>query len=285
MGDVAGRAGALLASARGWTTGQRDDATALAVGALLAVQRLGAGAVPGVQELSAILAIAGGLALRRRAPLTGYLLGSAGLMLDAATPHPLWSAPYANPAHLTPLMLHVGGAVVALSLGPWQFIGRLRSRWPGVHQAVGRVYVVAVLATGVGGLLLAPTTHTGRLAGLGFGLLALGTLASTAVAFAAVRRGQIARHREWMTRSYAFIFTGVSFRLCVFLLPGLGLSFDTAYAVGAWIGWPINLAVAEVLLRRARHQAGEDPGTTYRAWRMSSTRSLASPKTITVFSR
>jgi len=155
-------------------------------------------------------------------------------------------------AHLTPLMLHVGGAVVALSLGPWQFVRRLRSRWSSVHRLTGRVYVLAVLAAGVGGLLLAPTTHTGRLAGLAFGLLALGTLASTAMAYVAIRRRQIARHREWMTRSYAFIFTGVSFRLWVFVLTVLGLGFDTAYVVGAWIAWPINLAVAEVLLRRGR---------------------------------
>jgi uncharacterized membrane protein len=155
-------------------------------------------------------------------------------------------------AHLTPLMLHVVGAVVALSLGPWQFVRRLRSRWPRVHRVVGRVYVVAVLATGVGGLLLAPTTYTGRLAGLAFALLAVGTLGSTAMAFVAIRRRQIARHRVWMTRSYAFIFTGVSFRLGLILLPALGLSFDSAYAVSAWIAWPINLAVAEVLLRRRR---------------------------------
>ena len=155
-------------------------------------------------------------------------------------------------AHLAPLMLHVGGAVVALSLGPWQFVRGLRSRWPHVHRLVGRVYVVAVLATSVGGLLLAPTTYTGWLAGLAFALLAVGTLASTAMAFVAIRRRQIGRHRQWMTRSYAFIFTGVSFRLGLVLLPALGLHFDTAYVVSAWIAWPINLAVAEVLLRRGR---------------------------------
>jgi uncharacterized membrane protein len=155
-------------------------------------------------------------------------------------------------AHLTPLMLHVAGAVVALPLGPWQFVRGLRSRWPRVHRVVGRVYVVAVLATGVGGLLLAPSTYTGRLAGLAFALLGVGTLGSTAMAFVAIRRRQVERHREWMTRSYAFIFTGVTFRLGVFLLPVLGFSFDTGYVVSAWIAWPVNLAVAEVLLRRGR---------------------------------
>jgi uncharacterized membrane protein len=161
-------------------------------------------------------------------------------------------------AHMMPLMLHVSGAVVALSLGPWQFVRGLRSRWPRVHRVVGRVYVVAVLVTGVGGLLLAPTTYTGRLAGLAFALLAVGTLGSTAMAFVAIRRRQIATHRVWMTRSYAFIFTGATFRLGLMVLPLLGLSFDTAYPVSAWIAWPINLALAEVLLRRRRRpfQAG-----------------------------
>jgi signal transduction histidine kinase len=59
-----------------------------------------------VSAVLAILAIAGGLTLRRRAPLTGYLVGSTGLMIDATTPHPLWSAPYANLFGLYSLALY-----------------------------------------------------------------------------------------------------------------------------------------------------------------------------------
>ena len=109
MGEVIGRVGALPGATRGWTTGQRDAAIALAVGAVLAVQRLAPGAVPAAQAVwavLAILAIAGGLALRRRAPLTGYLVGCTGLMVDAATPDPLWLAPYANLFGLYSLALY-----------------------------------------------------------------------------------------------------------------------------------------------------------------------------------
>jgi signal transduction histidine kinase len=96
MGEVIRRVRALRGATRGWTTGQADAAVALTVGAVLAVERLAAGAVPAVPAILAILVIAGGMALRRRAPLTGYLVGSTGLMLDAATLDPLWLAPYAN---------------------------------------------------------------------------------------------------------------------------------------------------------------------------------------------
>jgi signal transduction histidine kinase len=59
-----------------------------------------------VSTVLAILAIAGGLTLRRRAPLTGYLVGSTGLMIDATTPDPLWLAPYANLFGLYSLALY-----------------------------------------------------------------------------------------------------------------------------------------------------------------------------------
>jgi signal transduction histidine kinase len=76
---------------------------------LLAVERMAAGAVLAAYTVSAvvaILAIAGGLSLRRRAPLTGYLVGSTGLMIDATTPDPLWLAPYANLFGLYSLALY-----------------------------------------------------------------------------------------------------------------------------------------------------------------------------------
>ena len=42
----------------------------------------------------------------------------------------------------------------------------------------------------------------------GFAALAVLTPVSTAAALVAIRRGDPVRHRIWMTRSYALIFTG-----------------------------------------------------------------------------
>jgi len=66
--------------------------------------------------------------------------------------------------HLAPLLLHVGGGVTALAVGPWQFWGALRSRHPAVHRAMGRVYLAAAAAAAAGGLLLAPVSLGGPLA-------------------------------------------------------------------------------------------------------------------------
>jgi hypothetical protein len=72
-----------------------------------------------------------------------------------------------------PLLLHVGGGFVALAVGPWQlWIGTavlrkgIRPRIRALHCLLGRTYLFAVLATGVGGVLLAPLSEGAPLAHL-----------------------------------------------------------------------------------------------------------------------
>ncbi|MER5865175.1 DUF2306 domain-containing protein [Kitasatospora sp. NPDC002040] len=155
-------------------------------------------------------------------------------------------------ASLAPLTLHVGGAVLALALGPWQFLPRLRLRWPRVHRLLGRVYLAGAVATAAGGLLLVPKGLFGPIAPAGFAALAVGVLATSTAAFAAIRRRRVARHQVWMIRSYALIFTGVTFRLWLIVCSAAGVPFEQAYTSGAWAAWLVNLLVAEqVIARRA----------------------------------
>lgn len=169
-------------------------------------------------------------------------------------------------AHLGPLLLHVTGGVVGLALGPWQFVRRLRARRPAVHRLIGRVYLASTVLAAVGGLLLAPTTYAGPVAGLGFAVLAGLLLAATTAGFVAVRRRQFDRHRAWMIRSYALMFTGVSFRLWIGLLPVTGLPFALAYQSGAWAAWIVNLLVAELLLARIQRRGSRSMGTAGSAY-------------------
>ncbi|MFC8447858.1 DUF2306 domain-containing protein [Kitasatospora sp. NPDC057223] len=162
-------------------------------------------------------------------------------------------------AHRPALALHVGGAVVALLAGPWQFLPRLRARRPRLHRWTGRVYVLTATATGLGGLLLVPVGLYPPVAPAGFAALAVLTLVSTAAAVRAIRRGDPARHRIWMTRSYALIFTGVTFRLWLMALTAAGVGFQQAYVTGAWAGWALNLLVAERLTAPLRGAVGVRP--------------------------
>jgi uncharacterized membrane protein len=161
-------------------------------------------------------------------------------------------------AHIAPLLLHVGGGVTALAVGPWQFWSSLRTRHPAVHRAMGRVYLVAVAAAAAGGLLLAPLSLGGPLAHLGFGVLAVLLLLTSVAALVSILRRRIDAHRAWMFRSYALIFAAVTFRAWLGL-AATGLPFDQVYAVGSWTSWLIDLLGAQLLLAatstrpRARH--------------------------------
>ena len=75
-------------------------------------------------------------------------------------------------------------------------------------------------------------------------------IASIVIAFTAIKRREIARHRAWMIRAYALAL-GVSTQ--IFTL-GFGQAIfgdtelSTALLIGA--GWVINLAIAEWAIRR-----------------------------------
>ena len=136
-----------------------------------------------------------------------------------------------------------------LLVGGLQFHRSLRRRLR-LHRVLGRVYVVACLVTGLAGLYMAAYSYGGWITHLGFGMLGALLLFTTVVAFLAIRRGDVERHRRWMTRSYALMFAAVTLRLELPLLAAT-FGFADGYRVVAWLCWIPNLLVAEALLRRA----------------------------------
>jgi hypothetical protein len=62
----------------------------------------------------------------------------------------------------------------------------------------------------------------------------------------------VAAHRVWMTRNYAATFGAVTLRLWLGLFMALGVQFDTAYRIVAWLSWAPNLMIAQVFWARRR---------------------------------
>jgi hypothetical protein len=151
---------------------------------------------------------------------------------------------------------HIVFAGIALVVGPWQLMPRLRARWPRLHRATGYVYVGAVALAGSAGLVMGPSAWT-PVASVGFTLLAIAWLATTAIGLQRIVAGDRAAHRAWMTRSFALAFAAVSLRIQFPLLGALGVSNAIAYSIVAWSSWIPNLLVAHALVRR--YSAGEAP--------------------------
>jgi uncharacterized membrane protein len=190
--------------------------------------------------LAAIPVIAGGIRL-------ADLAGGGPATADNAR---FFSAPL-------PVIVHIVGASLYCVIGAWQFSPGLRLRHPVWHRRAGRVLVVAGLAAAVSGVWMAmsyaivpadhPLLHAFRL------MAGSAMAAAIVVAFAAIRRRDVAMHRAWMVRAYAIgqgAGTQALTMLPAMLLFGPPDDLSRALLMGA--AWGINLTVAEWVIRRGR---------------------------------
>lgn len=149
-----------------------------------------------------------------------------------------------------PLMVHITGGILALASGPFQFLPRLRTKYPSIHRWVGRLYLVGILLGGTGGFFMAFHAWTGWRAGLSFGILAILWLLTGWMAYRTIRQGNVQAHRRWMIRNYALTFAAVQQRLLTsLLLFGFGMASADAYIIVAWLMWVPNLLVVEGCMR------------------------------------
>lgn len=177
----------------------------------------------------------------------GVVIASPYLLLDVDSSR----LDVGGGAHFTLLVVHVFTAFVALVLGPLQFVPAVRAR-RSVHRAIGRVYLlVGVLPSGLAAIPVA--LLSGRIVTqVGLTVPAVLWLCTGALAYRAARRRDFVGHRAWMMRNYALTFLAVTSRVLVplLLLAQVGDEPQAMIPFGQAVGWIINLALAEVLIRR-----------------------------------
>jgi len=190
---------------------------------------------------------------------------SAGMvqlhLLDAEFPYKQW---------VNFLYLHVVGSAVALAIGPMLFSTRIRSKHLRLHRRLGKLYVVSIAAGGGSGIYLSFEALGGLMSQTGFLALDILWLATTCLGYRRIRQKRMEEHREWMLRSYALSFAGVTLRFWVVLLGVLTIplenfsqfellldDFNRTYRFDAWLCWVPNLIFAEWLIRRRRKGLAE----------------------------
>ena len=194
--------------------------------------------VPALLLLSAIPLAAGGVRLHELA--VGATLTPANARFFAA---PL------------PVVLHIVGAAAYAPLGAFQFATGFRRRRPGWHRAAGRLLVPCGLLVGLSGLWM--TVFYPWPAGDGTLLYAFRLLLGSAMAVsialgvAAIRRGDVRRHRAWMLRGYA-LGLGAGTQVLTLAVGAILLGPPSVRGRALLMGaaWLINLAVAEWLIRK-----------------------------------
>jgi len=153
-----------------------------------------------------------------------------------------------------PLVVHIVAAVLYAVLGAFQFSATLRRRRPRWHRRAGRSLVVLGLAVALSSLWMtlfyARHPGTGDLAYLFRLAFGSGMAVTIVLGFAAIRRGDVPRHRAWMTRAYALAL-GAGTQA---FTQGIGAAVfgpgEVVRDLMLGAGWVINLAVAEYIIRR-----------------------------------
>lgn len=157
----------------------------------------------------------------------------------------------------------IGGAIASL-IGPFQFLGSLRRRFPRWHVWLGRSYLVCVGVSALSALYLSPDSEARNTLGIAFICLALAWLYTGIKAYTTIRRRQVQAHRRWMIRNYALTYAAVTLRLEMPLaILVFGLQPQLALNIVGWLCWVPNLILVELWIRhRASAQASKAVSTS-----------------------
>lgn len=199
-------------------------------------------------------------------PPTLWLLGSIAILSAIyrilITSNALVTGlPTADPAdmsyvkHYLLAALHIIPGTVFMLLGPLQFITTIRNRWPKIHRWSGWAFITAGLVTAITAItvnLVFPLVG-GLFKSLAVYIFSAYQIIALLIALQAILRRNIKSHRAWMIRSFAIGLSVSTMRL--FFVPVYflyGLPNDFTIALGMWVGFVLNILVAEFILWRER---------------------------------
>jgi hypothetical protein len=150
--------------------------------------------------------------------------------------------------------IHVASSGLVLLAGFTQFFSSLRQQYPLWHRRFGWLYILAVFVVAApSGFVLALYAAGGLITQVCFVLLTVLWVISTAQAlrYAIIKRWLL--HRDWIIRSFALSLSALSLRTWKLLLYQAApyadwLNPKLIYQLEAWLGWVINLVIAELII-------------------------------------
>ena len=157
------------------------------------------------------------------------------------------------------LRVHIVAGSLALLVGPMQFWSGFRDRHRKWHRRLGKIYLTCVAIGSPTALYVAWISYGGLPTHISFTLLALVWGGTTLMAYRRIRARNWRSHREWMIRSYSCVLGILAMRGWVGVFMGLGgVEFEEAFVTSVWLGWVLNLLIAEMYIGWWRHRKTVD---------------------------
>lgn len=156
---------------------------------------------------------------------------------------------------------HFAAGGIILILGSIQLIESIQGKYPALHRWIGRIYLVACMVAGVGGLLFIIQNGTigGQTMNIGFGLYGILMIICVIETYRHAVARKLERHRAWALRLYALAIGSWLYRIdygfWVILTDGIGhtKTFDGWFdQLMAFFFYLPNLLIAEIFIRAKR---------------------------------
>lgn len=150
--------------------------------------------------------------------------------------------------------IHVFTSLLVLLAGFTQFSNHILTEHRNVHRLMGKFYAFNILFVNFPAALVMGVFANGGFAGkAAFLLLDSLWFGFTLIAVVAIRKGEIQKHRDFMTRSFALTLSAISLRTWKMILSNTtDLDYSTIYIMDAWLGFVPNLLLAEWIIRRRK---------------------------------
>ncbi len=163
-----------------------------------------------------------------------------------------------------PVTIHIVSATLYSIVGAFQFVPALRRGRQSWHRLAGRVLIPAGFLVALSGMWMGAFSDLP----LGDGPLLMiireffGALMLVSLAFGirALARREFSSHGEWMIRAYAIgVGAGTQAILLIPVSLTVGSSHEFGRATAIALAWIVNLAVAELVIRRSRLRSPRGP--------------------------
>jgi drug/metabolite transporter superfamily protein YnfA len=145
---------------------------------------------------------------------------------------------------------HVYSSMFVLISGAFQFIPWLRNKHPKLHQYSGYIYLTTLLLLSApSGIIMGIYANGGIYSKISFVLLGVLWIVFTLISFQAILKKNWLKHQKFMIRSYALTLSALSLRLIKWIIISVwALPPMDTYKIVAWLGWVVNLIIAEIVI-------------------------------------
>ena len=149
---------------------------------------------------------------------------------------------------------HVYTSFFCLLAGFTQFSPYVRKKLPALHRSGGWLYALSILFLAApSGFIIGIYANGGLPSQIAFCLLAVCWIWTTGKAIWEIKQRNFQAHRFSMIRSFALTMSAITLRAWKYIIVALfhPRPMDV-YMIVAWLGWVLNLLVAEYIIYRLK---------------------------------